>query len=58
MTTEQRIKEIVESAIQLDYTCETKRKEQIKQRITIRLQMEELVRSLSLQQYEPRTLLK
>lgn len=58
MTTEQRIKQIVERNIPLDPTCETKRKAQILQRIQIRLQMEELVRSLALEQYEPRTVLK
>lgn len=58
MTTESRIKTIVERNIPLDPTCETKRKEQISQRIALRLQIEELIRELSLQQYEPRTLLK
>lgn len=58
MTTEQRIKQIVERNIPLDPTCETKRKAQILQRIQIRLQVEELIRELSLQQYDPRTQLK
>jgi len=58
MTTEQRIKQIVERNIPLDPKCQVKRKEQILQRVQLRLQLEELIRSLSLQQYEPRTQLK
>jgi len=56
MTTEKRIQIIVERNIPLNPTCETKRKEQIKQRIAIRMEMEELTREL--QKYEPRTQLK
>lgn len=56
MTTEKQIQIIVEKHIQLDPTCEIKRKEQIKQRIGIRIEIEELTRKL--QQYEPRTQLK
>lgn len=57
MTTETRVKKIVEDNIPLDPKCETKRKEQIKQRIMIRMQVEELIRGLSLSQlpFEPRT---
>lgn len=58
MTTEQRIKIIVERNIPLNPTCEIKRKEQIKQRVMLRIQIEELIRELSLQQYEPRTQFK
>jgi len=58
MTTEKRIKEIVERNIPLDPKCEIKRKEQILQRVQLRLQVEELIRELSLQQYEPRIQLK
>lgn len=56
MTTENRIKKIVEDNIPLDPKCETKRKQQIYQRIQIRMQVEELIRNLSLTQtFEPRT---
>ncbi len=58
MTTEKRIQIIVENNIPLDPTCQTKRNDQMRQRIQLRLQLEELIRSLSLQQYEPRTVLK
>ena len=58
MTTEQRTKIIVERNIPLNPTCEIKRKEQIKQRVMLRIQIEELIRELSLQQYEPRTQFK
>jgi len=58
MTTEKQIQIIVERNIPLDPTCQTKRNEQMKQRIMIRMQMEELVRKLSFQQYEPREQLK
>ena len=58
MTTEKRIQIIIERNIPLDPTCQTKRTEQMKQRIMIRMQIEELVRNLSLQQYEPREQLK
>ena len=58
MTTETRIKKIIEQNIPLDPKCETKRREQILQRVQLRLQIEELIRGLSLQQYEPRTQLK
>jgi len=56
MTTENRIKIIVERNIPLDPKCETKRKEQILQRVQLRLQLEELLRELI--PYEPRTQLK
>ena len=56
MTTEKQIQIIVEKHIPLDPTCEIKRKEQIKQRVGIRIEIEELTRKL--QQYEPRTQLK
>jgi len=58
MTIETRIKIIVENNIPLDPTCQTKRNEQMRQRIQLRLQLEGLFRSLSLQQFEPRTQLK
>lgn len=56
MTTETRIKKIVEDNIPLDPKCEMNRKQQMYQRIQIRLQVEELIRGLSLSQtFEPRT---
>jgi len=58
MTTEKRIQVIVERNIPLNPTCQVKRTEQIKQRVMLRLQVEELIRELSLQQYEPRQQLK
>ena len=56
MTTEKQIQIIVERNLPLDHKCEIKRMEQMKQRIAIRLELEELTRHL--QQYEPRTQLK
>ena len=56
MTTQDRIKIIVERNIPLDPTCQTKRNDQIKQRVQLRLQLEELFRELA--PYEPRTQLK
>jgi len=59
MTIETRIKIIVENNIPLDPKCQVKRKEQILQRVQLRLQIEVLFRELSsLQNYEPRTQLK
>jgi len=56
MTTEKQIQIIVERNLPLDNTCQTKRNEQMKQRIAIRMDLEDLFRKL--QQYEPRTQLK
>lgn len=53
MTTEKQIKIIIERNISLDPTCQIKRNEQMKQRIMLRIQLEELFRKI--QQYEPRT---
>lgn len=59
MTIENRIKIIVENNIPLDPKCQVKRKEQMLQRVQLRLQIERLFRELSsLQNYEPRTQLK
>ncbi len=58
MTTEKRIQIIVNNNIPLDPNCETKRRAQILQRIQLRLQIEELIRELSLRQFEPRQQLK
>jgi hypothetical protein len=56
MTTEKQIQIIVERNLPLDPTCQTKRNEQMKQRISLRLQLEELFRKI--QQYEPREQIK
>jgi len=53
MTTEKQIQIIVERNLPLDPKCQIKRDEQMKQRIILRLQLEELFRKI--QQYEPRT---
>lgn len=56
MTTEKQIQLIVEKHIPLDMTCEIKRKEQIKQRVGIRIEIEALLRDVK--PYDPRTQLK
>lgn len=59
MTTEKRIQIIVERNIPLDPTCATKRKEQMGQRIALRIQIEQLVREVQMPKpFEPREQLK
>lgn len=59
MTIEKKIQVIVENNIPLDPSCEKKRKEQMQQRISIRLQIEELIREISTHiQHDPRDRIK
>lgn len=57
MTTESKIKEIVENHIPLDPKCAVKRSEQMAQRAGLRLDLEYLFREVA-KPYDPRTELK